>query len=84
MPMAAGLASGLALSSFGMVSAALAWGFGGTARNTGHFARGLADRESTRWDPLSRKAGYYLRQGTGAGLTRLARVARPNTIRSAP
>jgi type IV secretion system protein VirB6 len=83
MPMAAGLASGLALSSFGMVSAALAWGFGGAARNTGHFARGLVDRESTRWDPLSRKAGYYLRQGTGAGLTRLARVARPNTIRSA-
>lgn len=84
MPMAAGLASGLALSSFGMVSAALAWGFGGAARNTGHFARGLVDRESTRWDPLSRKAGYYVRQGTGAGLTRLARVARPNTIRSAP
>jgi type IV secretion system protein VirB6 len=83
MPMAAGLASGLALSSFGMVSAALAWGFGGAARNTGHFARGLVDRESTRWDPLSRKAGYYLRQGTGAGLTRLARVARPNNIRSA-
>jgi type IV secretion system protein VirB6 len=81
MPMAAGLASGLALSSFGLVSAALAWGFGGATRNTGHFARGLVDRESTRWDPLSRKAGYYLRRGTGAGLTRLARVARPNTIR---
>jgi type IV secretion system protein VirB6 len=32
MPMAAGLASGLALSSFGVVSAALAWGFGGAAR----------------------------------------------------
>jgi type IV secretion system protein VirB6 len=84
MPMAAGLASGLALSSFGLVSAALAWGFGGTTRNTGQFARGLIDRESTRWDPLSRKAGYYLRRGTGAGHTRLARVARPNTIRPIP
>src|SRR5580692_1415064 len=81
MPMAAGLASGLALSSFGLVSAALAWGFGGATRHTGQFARGLVDRESTRWDPLSRKAGYYLRRGAGNGLTRLAKVARPNTIR---
>jgi type IV secretion system protein VirB6 len=84
MPMAAGLASGLALSSFGLVSAALAWGFGGATRHTGQFARGLIDRESTRWDPLSRKTGYYLRRGSGAGLTRLARVTRPNTIRPTP
>lgn len=80
MPMAAGLASGLALSSFGMVSAALAWGFGGATRHTGQFARGLADRETTRWDPLSRKAGYYLRR-SGPALARITRVARPNTIR---
>src|ERR1700731_5293026 len=58
MPMAAGLASGLALSSFGVVSAALAWGFGGATRHTGQFARGLIDRETTRWDPLTRKAGF--------------------------
>src|SRR6267154_1971548 len=32
MPMAAGLATGLSLSSFGIVSAALAWGFGGAVR----------------------------------------------------
>src|SRR5580658_7158350 len=81
MPMAAGLASGLALSSFGLVSAALAWGFGGATRHTGQFGRGLIDRETTRWDPLSRKAGYYLSRGSGAGLRGLARVARPNTIR---
>ncbi|MGH8306170.1 MAG: type IV secretion system protein, partial [Steroidobacteraceae bacterium] len=84
MPMAAGLASGLALSSFGLVSAALLWGFGGAARNTGQFARGLTDRETARWDPLSRKAGFYLAQGPRAGvrgLARLARVARPNTVR---
>lgn len=80
MPMAAGLASGLALSSFGLVSAALAWGFGGATRHTGQFGRGLIDRETTRWDPLSRKAGYYLSRGSGAGLRHLARVARPNTI----
>jgi len=81
MPMAAGLASGLALSSFGLVSAALAWGFGGATRHTGQFARGLVDRETTRWDPLSRKSGYYLRGGAGAGLAKVNRVARPNTIR---
>lgn len=63
MPMAAGLASGLALSSFGVVSAALAWGFGSAVRNTGHFARGLTDRESSRWDPLARRAGQSLRSG---------------------
>ena len=43
MPMAAGLASGLALSTFGVVSAALAWGFGGAvarraAASAGDFA----------------------------------------------
>jgi type IV secretion system protein VirB6 len=80
MPMAAGLASGLALSSFGLVSAALAWGLGSAARHTGQFGRGLIDRETTRWDPLSRKAGYYLSRGSGLGIRRLARVARPNTI----
>ena len=80
MPMAAGLASGLALSSFGFVSAALAWGLGSASRHSGNFGRGLIDRETTRWDPLSRKAGYYLARGAGAGLTRLARVARPNTV----
>ena len=63
MPMAAGLASGLALSSFGIVSAALAWGFGGAVRGSGQFSRGLFDRDSSRWDPLTRKAGYALRSG---------------------
>ncbi len=67
MPMAAGLASGLALSSFGMVSALLAWGFVGATRNvsrhSGQFARGLlVDQETSRWDSLPRKAGFALRQ----------------------
>ena len=80
MPMAAGLASGLALSSFGLVSAALAWGFGGATRTAGQFGRGLIDRETTRWDPLSRKAGYYGRRGMTAGITGLKRIARPNSV----
>lgn len=82
MPMAAGLASGLALSSFGIVSAALAWGLGAASRSGGQFMRGLTDRETTRWDSLSRKSGHYLRRGIGAGARRLTRGWRENTIRA--
>jgi type IV secretion system protein VirB6 len=82
MPMAAGLASGLALSTFGVMSAALAWGFGSGTRGGGQFLRGLTDRETTRWDSMSRKAGYYVRRGAGAGVGRLARGWRENTIRA--
>ena len=82
MPMASGLASGLALSSFGAVSALLAWGLGRSIGNTGQFVRGLTDRETTRWDALSRKAGYYIGQGARTGVAGSARlIARPNTIR---
>jgi type IV secretion system protein VirB6 len=79
MPMAAGLASGLALSSFGIVSAALAWGLGGTLRHGGQFARGLLDSSTSRFDPLSRQAGYRLRRG----VVRTAALAfkRDNEIR---
>lgn len=82
MPMAAGLASGLALSTFGIVSAALAWGFGSGMRNVGQFGRGMTDRETTRWDSWSRKAGHYARRGVDAGVARLARGWRENTIRA--
>ena len=84
MPMAAGLASGLALSSFGAVSALVAWGFGRAVTSGGQFGRGLFDRETTRWDPVSRKAGFYLNRaarGSARGARYLARAARPNTIR---
>jgi len=83
MPMAAALASGFALSTFGAVSAALVWGFGGASRSTGQFSRGLLmDRETTRWDGLSRKSGYYLRRGAIAGMQRLAGGRRDNTVRA--
>jgi type IV secretion system protein VirB6 len=81
MPMASGLASGLALSTFGLVSHAMAWGLGRASRGSGDFARGLfLDRETTRWDSLSRKAGYYLGQSASAG-TRLIARPRENSIR---
>ena len=78
MPMAAGLASGLALSSFGVVSAALAWGLGSAARGTGLFGRGLFDRDTSRSDPLSRKAGYALRRGV---IRAVSRPWRENQVR---
>lgn len=79
MPMASGLASGLSLSTFGFLSATLAWALGSAARSTGQFARGLADSETSRFDSLSRKAGH----AAGAGLARgwRALASRPNQIR---
>ena len=82
MPMAAGLASGLALSSFGIVSAALAWGLGRASRGSGEFARGaLLDRETTRWDSFTRKTGYHLSRGVASGVRAVTRGSRENTIR---
>lgn len=80
MPMAAGLASGLALSSFGMVSGLMMWGLRRGLRHTGQFSRGVFDRETSRWDPLSRKAGYYLRKAPETAISRVMKVARPNTV----
>lgn len=81
MPMAAGLASGLALSTFGAVSAAMRWGFGGAARNLGQFSRGVTDKQTTRWDSLSRKAGYYVGRGVAGGARAVSRNWRENSIR---
>jgi type IV secretion system protein VirB6 len=68
MPMAAGLASGLALSSFGVVSAALLWGFGSAARTTKRLFRAQPDGSG--------------RGGTGRnGLGRMARRWRENSVR---
>ena len=62
----AGLASGLALSTFGVVSAALAWGLGGAA-STG-----------ARW---SRSAASALGRRAAAGARRLSAPWRENSIR---
>ena len=82
MPMAAGLASGLALSTFGVVSAALLWGFGGATRSSGQFLRGVATgRPSGRGYSLGRLAGSGLRRGAMAGVGRIARRWRENSVR---
>ncbi len=61
MPMAASLSHGLSLSTFGTMSALIAWGLGRSPRNAGQFGRGLIDKDTSRYDSLSRKAGL-LRQ----------------------
>jgi type IV secretion system protein VirB6 len=78
--MAQGLASGVALSSFGAVSSLVRYGLGaarGAGRQLQDFSRGaFIDTDRSRWDSLSRKAGQAL---IGLGLPR-ARRPRMNAI----
>ena len=59
-------------------------GFWPRHRGTPANSRGaLTDRETTRWDALSRKAGFYARarRARRRGRARARLIARPNTIR---
>jgi type IV secretion system protein VirB6 len=79
--MAQGLASGVALSSFGAVSSIVRMGLGaarGAGRRAKDFSRGaFIDTDKSRWDSMSRKAGQK-----AIGM-RMEREKRPrvNTIR---
>jgi type IV secretion system protein VirB6 len=61
MHIAAGLASGIALSSFGFASGMAQWALGGAKRSSYEFSRGVLDglrREpGSRWDSFRRLAG---------------------------
>ncbi|VTY36582.1 Type IV secretion system protein VirB6 [Xylophilus ampelinus] len=78
MPIAAGLASGVALSSYGVVSSGIRWGLGGAKRSTYEFGRGVIDgarREpGSRWDSFRRLAGNRL----GSGLSSASRAVAPS------
>lgn len=67
MPIAAGLASGIALSSFGAVSGLVSWGLGTAKRTTYEFGRGVLDgyggEPRSRWDSLRRGAGNRFGSG---------------------
>jgi type IV secretion system protein VirB6 len=80
---AAGLASGISLATGGVLSGLTSWALGRSLRSAGQFARGaLIDRETTRWDSLSRKVGYRvgaLRRAAG----RAASGQRRNSLRRA-
>ncbi|QOJ31410.1 MAG: type IV secretion system protein [Gammaproteobacteria bacterium] len=79
--MAQGMASGIALSGFGAVGNLVRMGLGGLksgVRHAGQFGRGaLIDRDSSRWDSLTRKAGQRM---VGARMVREKRP-RQNSIR---
>jgi type IV secretion system protein VirB6 len=83
-PMAAGLASGIALSSFGVVSSVVSGALARSSRALGQFSRGaLVDRDTSRWDSLSRKAGYAVQRGVRRAAIKTGRLIRgPNTIGS--
>ncbi len=71
MPIAAGLASGVALSSYGLISGAVRWGMGSAGRTGHELARGVMDgmrREPVgRWDSMRRMAGNRIGRGLSAG-----------------
>ena len=80
MPIAAALASGIALSSFGTVSSGVTRGLG----LIGRFARGALGNDTSRWDPPSRKGGYYAGRATRGVLSvprTIYRATRRNSIR---
>jgi len=70
MSIAAGLASGIALSTYGVVSGVLRWGLGGAKRTSYEFGRGVLDglrREPrSRWDSFRRLAGNRIGAGAAA------------------
>lgn len=89
MPIAAGLASGIALSTGNLIGRAATWGL----RGIGNTSRGMLDAftggGTSRWDPVSRKLGYYAGRGvarggkaTGTALWRATRGA--NTLSRKP
>ncbi len=60
LPIASSLASGVSLGTFGLVSGATTRAGRGVVSSAGQFLRGsVLDGETTRWDPISRKAGFY-------------------------
>lgn len=80
MPMAAALASGVALSSFNTVSNAVTR----SAGVLGQFARGAIGNDTSRWDSLSRKSGYYAGRAARGVLSvprTVYRATRRNSIR---
>ncbi|WP_232073580.1 type IV secretion system protein [Variovorax sp. RA8] len=77
MSIAAGLASGIALSSFNAVSRLLNWATSGAKRTSYEFSRGVLDglrREpGGRWDSFRRLAGNRV----GAGMASIGQIGPP-------
>jgi type IV secretion system protein VirB6 len=75
--MAAGLASGVALSTFGIVSGTFTSLRKRALSGTKNFLRGaVIDRQGSRWDPMSRRTGYAVQRG----VRRAVNAVRRNSI----
>jgi len=61
LPIAAGLGSGIALSSFNLVSRSIGQFSRSQRMHAYQFMRGFMDSETARYDALMRKAGYHTR-----------------------
>ncbi|MDM0030423.1 type IV secretion system protein [Variovorax saccharolyticus] len=84
MPIASGLASGIALSTFGFVSGIAQWAMGSARRTTYEFSRGVLDglhREpGSRWDSLRRLAGNRVGTGVANTWNRVGGARRGGTV----
>jgi type IV secretion system protein VirB6 len=74
--LAAGLASGIALSSYNAMSRAINWGAGGASRSIYQFGRGIGDgragEKSSRYQSLTRNLGNRTYGAGGAVVKRLS------------
>ena len=61
LPIAAGLGSGVALTSFNLLSRRIGQFQASSKKHSYAFMRGLMDSDTQRYDALSRKAGYHVR-----------------------
>lgn len=72
MPIASGLASGIALNSYGVISGMVSWGLRGTGRSGYQVGRGVLDGlrgdSRSRWDSLRRGAGNVFGSGVAGAL----------------
>lgn len=84
MPIASGLASGIALSSFGFVSGIAQWSMGSARRSTYEFGRGVLDGmrrdPGSKWDSLRRLAGNRVGAGVANTWDRIGGARRGGTV----
>ena len=84
MPIASGLASGIALNSFGFVSGLVQWGMGGARRTSYEFGRGVLDglrrAPGSKWDSLRRLAGNRVGTGVANSWSRIDGARRGGTL----
>lgn len=84
MPIASGLASGVALSTYGTVSGVIGWGMGGARRSTYEFGRGVLDGlrrdPGSKWDSLRRLAGNRVGAGVSNTWDRIGGSRRGGTV----